>query len=66
MDHLSPTARPASLQKPGRMVIARSECTGILWRYLCDRYGLNPAETMLLMLDPPRTAAAEMRRETGL
>lgn len=57
-----PPRRITSLQKPGQLIIARSECTSNFWGYLCDRYGVSPSEIMQLILEPPRSAAAEMRR----
>ena len=58
----APVRRNASLQKQDKLIIARSECTSNFWGYLCDRYGVSPSETLQLMLEPPRSAAAEMRR----
>jgi len=62
----APPRNTAQLMKPGMLIIARSECTYNLWGYLCDRYGVSPADTMQLILEPPRSAAAEMRRANRL
>ena len=60
----APTTRPATLRKPGHLILTRAECSSNLWGYLCDRYGVNPSATTLLMLTPPQTAEAHQKGAT--
>lgn len=52
---------PATLRKPGLLILTRAECSYNLWGYLCDRYGVNPSVTTQLMLAPPETAEAHTK-----
>lgn len=50
------------LQKPGSLVISCSECSSNLWSYLCDRYGMNPSNTVqLVLVDPPSMVEAYVK-----
>ena len=62
---VAPPRRIARLEKLGQLVIAKSECSSNLWGYLCDRYGVSPADTLQLILEPPATVAAERKKGAG-
>ena len=53
------------LRKPYPLVIGRVECTSNLWGYLCERYGVNPADTVQLVLTEPSRLAEAYRQASG-
>lgn len=53
------------LRKPYPLVIGRAECTSNLWGYLCERYGVNPANTVQLVLTEPSKLAEAYRQASG-
>jgi len=52
------------LRKPYPLVIGRAECSSNLWGYLCERYGVNPADTIQMVLTEP-SRLAEVYRQAG-
>ncbi len=52
------------LRRPYPLVIGRAECSSNLWGYLCERYGVNPAEAVQLELVEPPTRVRVHMKET--
>ncbi len=50
------------LRKPYPLVIGRAECSYNLWGYLCERYGVNPSDTVQLVLTEPSRLAEAYRQ----
>ena len=57
--------KPVQLVKPYPLVIGRGECSSNLWGYLCERYGVNPADTVQLVLTEPSRLAEAYRQAGG-
>ena len=53
--------KPVQLVKPYPLVIGRAECSSNLWGYLCERYEVNPSDTVQLAL----MSRPDWRRYTG-
>ena len=58
-------SKTVPLRKPYPLVIGRAECSSNLWGYLCERYGVNPSDTVQLVLTEPSRLAEAYRQTSG-